>query len=74
VVGTGHGFGAKFPAWSHDGRYVNYAGSYFDGAIMRVLATGGNLSLSHLVDGKGQKDRDLPLTPALIEMLLLDGS
>jgi hypothetical protein len=28
-------------AWSHDGRYVYYAGSYFDAAIMRVVATGG---------------------------------
>ena len=35
------GLAPSFPAWSHDGRYVYFAGSFFDGAIMRVLATGG---------------------------------
>jgi Tol biopolymer transport system component len=35
------GYAPSFPAWSHDGRYIYYAGSFFDAAIMRVLVTGG---------------------------------
>src|SRR6185312_8186382 len=35
------GFAPSFPTWSHDGLSIYYLGSYFDAAVMRVLATGG---------------------------------
>jgi hypothetical protein len=35
------GSSPSFPSWSHDSRYIYYAGSFFDAAIFRIPVSSG---------------------------------